>query len=427
MESDITEVLTRLIFQLAIILLAAKIGGEVCQRFLKVPPVLGELAAGIIIGPFALGGLSMGDLGPLFEGGGAGHGDPVSAIPREIYILGQIAAVVLLFQAGLETDLKQFLRSLGPASAVAAGGVILPFLLGAGATVAFGYADSLGDSHALFMGAVLTATSIGITVRVFSELGRLATREGVTVVGAAVVDDVLGILVLTVVVGITESGGISIGRIGLVSGKAIGFWVALTGAGILGARWISKALEGFQVDGARVALALALAFFAAALAEAAGLAMIIGAYSIGLALSGTSLAHRVAQPLKGLHDSTVPIFFVVMGMLVDLSAVQHAILFGVVVSALAIVGKLLGSGLPALMTGFGMGGALRVGLGMIPRGEVALIIAGIGLARGVIDDRLFGVSILMTVITTLLGPIALALVLRREAAGTRGSQPTPAE
>jgi len=420
LEQDITEVVVRLTYQLALILVAAKLGGEVCIRYLKVPPVLGELVAGVLIGPFALGGIDLIGIGHIFpvplgfeEGGG---GIPLSI---ELYAFGQIAAVVLLFAAGLETNLKQFLRFAGPASAVAIGGVVLPFVLGVGATVLFGFADGIGDPKALFMGAILTATSVGITARVLSDLDVMASPEGVTVLAAAVVDDVLGILVLTIVVGMNATGSITLTEVMVIAGTAVGFWLGLMVVGIVLAKTISRLLEGFRVPGADIALALALAFFAAALAESFGLAMIIGAYTIGLALSGTKLAERLEEPITAVYHAIVPVFFVSMGMLVDLAAIQGVLVFGLIITALAIFSKVIGSGLPALATGFNLRGSWRVGIGMLPRGEVALIIAGIGLTRGIISSDLFGVSIMMTMVTTLMAPIILVPLFRHGGSGRR--------
>jgi len=423
MEQDVTEVVVRLIYQLAIILLAAKIGGEVCLRYLKVPPVLGELVAGVIIGPFALGGLVVGGIGPLFPKP-HGFGETPGGIPlsTELYSVAQIGAVVLLFMAGLETNLRQFLRYAGPASVVALGGVVLPFVLGVWATVLFGFADGLADPKALFMGAILTATSVGITARVLSDVRRLDSPEGVTVIAAAVVDDVLGIMILTIVVGIGASGSFSPLEAGIVGAKAVGFWLALIGFGILLSGPISRAFDWFRVGGAGVALSLALAFLAAGLAESFGLALIIGAYTIGLALSNTTLAERLEEPLTAVYHALVPVFFVAMGMLVDISAIQEALLFGLVVTLLAVVSKLVGCGLPAMAARFNLLGSVRVGVGMLPRGEVALIIAGVGLTRGIIDADLFGVSILMTVVTTLVAPILLVPLFRRGGSGRRGEE-----
>lgn len=420
MEHDLIEKVTHLVFQLAVILAAAKVGGEICQRFLKTPPVLGELVVGIIIGPFALGQIDIPGLGPLFEAPHNGGSIPVSS---ELYAVSQIAAVVLLFSAGLETDLKQFLRYAGPATAVAIGGVVFPFLFGVGATLLFkpGGLEGAPLLHsALFVGAVMTATSVGITARVLNDIRRLGSPEGVTILAAAVVDDVLGILVLSIIVGLSvPDSTTSIGSVALVGAKAIGFWLTLLVGGILISKYISAALMSFRGAGSTIALALALAFLAAGLAESFGLAMIIGAYTIGLALSDTQLARRVEEPIISVYHALVPIFFVVMGMLVDITAMGGVLLFGAVISVLAIVSKVVGSGLPALFTGFNRIGSWRIGIGMLPRGEVALIIAGIGLSRGIIGVDVFGVAILMTVVTTLMAPLILVPSFRRGGPGMR--------
>ena len=420
MEHGTADV-TRLVIQLAVILAAAKVGGELCGRYLRMPSILGELAAGIAIGPFALGGIDMPGAGPLFKDiVGEGFAIPVS---EGLWAIAQVGSIVLLFAAGLETDLRQFLRYARPATMVAAGGVILPFLLGAAVTVLFGFADSFADPEALFIGAVLTATSIGITVRVLGDLRRLSTPEGVTVLGAAVLDDVLAILALTVVVGIAATGELSPGSIGVVAAKTLGFWIALTGLGVVFSRRISAVFEGFRVSGAALALALALAFLAAGLAEVAGLAMIIGAFSIGLALSGTPLARQLDEPLQAVYAALVPVFFVVMGMMVDLTSLGGVWAFGLVVTALAIVGKVAGGGIPALLVGFNRRGAWRIGVGMLPRGEVALIMAGVGLTSGILSSDLYGIVIIMTVITTALAPPLLSWSFRGGAHGARQRNP----
>jgi Kef-type K+ transport system membrane component KefB len=420
-----SEAVVRLVFQLAVILIAAKLGGEICERFLKIPPVLGELGAGILIGPFALGGIDIAGLGPLFEElAHSSNADEGFQLPisLSLWSIAQVGAIVLLFSAGLETELRQFVRYAGPASIVAVGGAAIPFVLGAAITVAFGYADGLTDPAALFVGAVFTATSIGITVRVLADLRRLDTPEGVTILAAAVLDDVLGILVLTVVLAIAIEGEISLSSTGLIAFKTLGFWLALTGIGILLSKRISDLFNKFQVSGASLALALGLAFLASALAESVGLAMIIGAFSIGLALSGTDLAHRLEEPLRGVYAALIPIFFAVMGMLVDVSALGAVWEFGLAAVAVAIVGKVAGSGIPALFTGFNAIGAWRIGIGMLPRGEVALIMAGIGVGAGVISTDLFNVVIIVTIVTTVLAPVILSRSFKEGVSGRRSSR-----
>ncbi len=407
-------------FQLAAILAAAKVGGEVFQRYLRIPSVLGELAAGILIGPYALGGLAIAGWA-LFPDVGGAHGVGAIPVSESLWAIAQVGSIILLFSAGLETDLRQFLRYAGPATVVAIGGVVVPFAAGVGLTVAFGFADGYSDPRALFMGAILTATSIGITVRVLGDLRRLDTPEGITTLAAAVLDDILGILVLTVVIGIHITGGFSAGSVAVVAGKTVGFWLVLTALGVALSRHISRFFDRFSVAGAALALAIALAFLAAALAESFGLAMIVGAFSIGLALSGTALARRLEEPLQGVYNALVPIFFVVMGMMVDVSQLGGVWVFGLVLSVAAIAGKVLGSGVPALGIRFNATGAWRIGVGMTPRGEVALIMGGVAVSQGIIGAELFGVSIIMTIVTTVAAPVVLARSFRSGTSGYRGA------
>jgi len=420
---DSSQIVITLLIQLSVIIAAAKFAGEITARFLKLPTVLAELGIGVLIGPFALGALPIPGFGPLFPVSlinGIPAAIPVSS---ELFAIAQIGSVILLFAIGLETNLRQFLKYAGPATAVALGGIILPFALGSGATVLFGFANSFLSSEALFMGAIMTATSVGITARVLADLKSLDRPEGVTILAAAVVDDVLGILVLTVVVGASAASSFSAGALGIVAIKAVGFWLGLTAIGIWAAPYIERLINKFHTEGAGLVITLSLAFLAAGAAELAGLAFIIGAFSVGLALSATELAHKVEKELSGIIQFVVPIFFVVMGMLVDVSSMMNAVVFGIVLSVLAILSKLLGSGALALVTGFNLLGSARIGVGMIPRGEVALIIAGIGLSQGIIGQNLFGVSIMMTIITTLIAPIILVPLLRNDHSGTRKGNP----
>ena len=204
-ESNVFEAVTHLVFQLGVILIMAKLGGEVFTRFLKLPAVIGELLIGVAIGPYALGNYI--NLGKIIPGSGLGTlfpkpDIPTEAISLELFSISEIAVIVLLFFVGLETNLGQFMRYAKPGSVIALGGVIVPFILGVVATIMFvDYADGIGSAEALFMGAAMTATSVGITARVLSERKKLATPEGVTILAAAVIDDILGILILTLACG----------------------------------------------------------------------------------------------------------------------------------------------------------------------------------------------------------------------------------
>ena len=434
MGEDFTHSAVILAMQLGIILVAAKLAGEFTERILRQPAVIGELVAGIIIGTVAIHGFEplgyepIGLFEELFEPPEEGAVIPV---PKTLFVFGQVAAIILLLETGLNTNLKAFLRFVPQASVVAIGGVVVPFALGAYATVLFGFADSFFSAPALFVGTIMTATSVGITARVLADLLRLDSPEGVTILGAAVVDDVLGILILTVVVGVTagesvgaatEAASFEWTEVAVVGAKAIGFWLVLTVGGILGAKYIVRAINSIRVEGAAIAIVFGIGLFAAALAEMFGLAMIIGAYSVGLALSQTELRNQLHQPLNGLYHAMVPIFFVVMGTMVDIQAMVDALGFGLVIVVLAIIGKVAGSGIPALAAGFSRIGAWRVGVGMTPRGEVGLIVAGIGVSQGLIGQDLFGVAILMTIATTLIAPAVLVPAFRNNAPGLRKEQ-----
>ena len=429
---------------LSVILVAAKVGGEIAERYLKIPALIGELGAGIIIGPHALGGIRFFDLaGPMFHEVGpyiseaASHaGDAVEpAIPFALYFVGQLGAVLLLFEAGLETDRKQFLRFIRPAMAVAIGGVVFPFALGVLVTLWFGYAtfNSVEEAiPALFVGAILTATSVGITARVLSDISRLDSIEGVVILAAAVVDDVLGIVIVAIVVGI-NAGDTDPNSVILLIVKAFGFWLGLTLIGSILANRISRMTMWFKSDGSTLVMAITLGFIAASVAEVYfGLAMIIGAFSMGLALSATVLKEYTIFAIRNGGSILVPVFFCIIGMQVDLTAIAESenlgrlALFALAVTVIAIITKVAGAGLPVMAVGFGKQRSWRIGLGMLPRGEVALIVAEIGRASGIIGRDIFTVAIVMTVITTIIAPIFLVKAFGRDGSSSRGSTPAGA-
>jgi len=396
--------LLHFVFELAAILIAARIGGLVFQRWLRMPSVIGELLAGIAIGPFALGGVDLPHLGALFPRT-AGSALPVSA---ELYALATLASLLLLFMSGLETDLAVFLRYFTVGSAVGIGGVVVSFFAGAGYAVWAGLSPTWFAPPALFLGAVSTATSVGITARILSERRKTDSPEGVTILAAAVFDDVLGIIVLAVVLALVKAdetqGAMPWGRIGLIMARTLAIWLVCTAGGILAARRISRGIKWLGSHEAIAALAFGLALLLSGTMESAGLAMIIGAYVMGLSLSRTDLAFVIRQQLHGAASLLVPVFFCVMGMLIDLAALRSVFWSGLVFSALAALAKVLGCGIPALATRFNLRGATRIGIGMMPRGEVALIIAGIGLATRSASPEVFGLAVLMTVVTTVLAP-----------------------
>jgi len=419
-----TQRMMMLVIQLGVVLFAAKLGSIVFER-LHFPGVLGELTAGILIGPYLLGRLPL----PGFpEGIFPRMGDfPVSV---ELYAFCSVAAVVLLFLTGLETDTGLFLRYSVAGTLVGIGGVVASFVIGDALGVwfapsLFGEARGYLDPSSLFLGIISTATSVGITARVLSERRKLDSPEGVTILAGAVVDDVLGIVLLALALGVlaasNTSGRVDWGHIGVLALKTVGIWLTATVVGLLASRRISRVLKGFGDRSSIATMALGLALIIAGLFEEAGLAMIVGAYVMGLSLSRADIAHVVREWLHPIYAFLVPIFFAGMGMLVNLPALfnRQVLTFGVVYTLAAILAKLVGCGVPTLFCGFNLRGALRVGVGMVPRGEVALIVAGIGLAAGMLPADVFGVGVLMTLATTLIAPPCLVFLFRSGQPGLR--------
>ncbi len=402
-----THAMTVLILQLAVLLLSAMLVGHLFEHLLRLPRVLGELSAGMLVGPFALGQFRVPGLEQALFPADVGGTLPVTP---ELYGVAVLASIILLFLAGLETDLPTFLKFSGVGSAVGIGGVVLSFITGSYSAVLFlpSVTDFL-DPQALFLGTLSTATSVGITARILSERRKMSSPEGVTILAAAVLDDVLGIVLLAVVVALARvhDGSVDWGQIGRVAAKAFGFWIGSTVIGVLAAPRLVKGLKRLHslevISGVSLGLALLLAGFA----ETVGLAMIIGAYVMGLALSQTDIADEVRDRLHGLYAYLVPIFFAVMGLMVDFAAIVPVFWFGMIFSAVAVAGKLIGCGIPALIFGFNLKGAFRIGAGMLPRGEVTLIVAGIGLSAGAIGADLFGVAILTLLVSSIIAPPVL--------------------
>ncbi len=408
-----------MVFQLAIIIFAVRIGGGFMRR-LKLPSVLGELISGIVIGPFLLGGISIPWIGlphGLFP---RSAGFPISP---ELYGFATIASLILLFMVGLETDFRQFLKYSVAGTVIGLGGVVISFLVGdfAGVYFATGKNLHLLSPTCLFLGALCTATSVGITARILSERKQMDSPEGVTILASAIIDDVLGIIGLAIIISLIDilkagSGdlaGLPWVNIARVALETVLVCVAFSALGLAFSSQIGRFLKSFKSPTTFTTLALGLAFLSAGIFETAGLAMIIGAYVMGLSLSKTDITFIVQERLHNLYDFFVPIFFAVMGMMVDLDRLTkpEVVKFGIVFGVLAVIAKVVGCAVPALFLHFNLLGALRIGTGMVPRGEVALIIAGIGMSTGILDSDMFGAAIIMTLFTTMLAPPLLAVVL----------------
>jgi fructose-specific phosphotransferase system IIA component len=401
---------------------AVRAGRKVVLSF-GVPPVLGELIAGIVIGPFALGGIPLPGFpdGLFFVKELAGN----MAVSPELYAFSTIGSIILLFSSGLETNLGLFLRYSVAGGVIGIGGVVISFVSGA----AVGSALLLlppTDPVCLFLGVLSTATSVGITARILSDQKKMDSPEGVTTLAAAVFDDVLGIITLAVVLGIVSllskgEGSFDTLSVAGIAVKAFGLWLGFTVLGLIFSKRIAGFLKIFKQSYDFSILALGLALILSGVFEANGLAMIIGAYIMGLSRSKTDIAAMIQERLHGLYEFFVPIFFAVMGMMVNVTAIfsKEVLIFGAIYSASAILAKVVGCGGPAMFLGFNLKGAFRIGAGMIPRGEVALIIAGIGISWGILNDTQFSVVILMTLVTTVIAPPLINVALKIPGSGTR--------
>ena len=381
------ETIIEKFLEIAIILIAAKFGAEIMRR-VNQPAVIGELVIGIIIGYYGLGLL------PHFK-----SGDVVST-------LAEIGVILLLFEVGLETNLDEFIELGSTALLVALIGVVAPFALGLGGENQF--------EIALFVGAAMTATSVGITARVFGDLGALKSKEAKTIIGAAVVDDILGLLILTVVAGVLgSSGDFSIVDLGVISAKAIGFLIAVV---IIG-RKLSKPIFNFFVKipspGTFVTGSFIFAMLLGAAAHFVGLHPIVGAFAGGVVAGESGMTHRIRDEMKPLNFLLVPIFFVYIGSEVNIQTLASldVFLYGMLVSLLAFVGKYV-SALGAM--GKGLNTSL-IGIGMSPRGEVGLIFVAVATTTlsDVITEDIISIIIWMVIVTTVIAPILLNRILQK--------------
>lgn len=377
------------LFSLIVIYISAKLFGEVVVRIGQ-SSVLGELLAGVIVGPSLLGLIHS---------------------TEPLTLMGEIGVMLLLFEVGLESNLQSFLR-VGPSAAgVALIGVAVPFGLGYGVAAML----HLTTLQAIFVGATLTATSVAISARVLSDLGRLQSREGMIILGAAVLDDILGLVILSVMVGLAESGTVSWLTIAQTTGLAILF---LSAAMVFGNRYaplFSKLVNRLNTRGALVITALTFALLLGYMAEEVRVAPLVGAFAAGLILARTEHQRLIEEQLKPITDVFVPIFFVLVGVAVDLTHLnpfqpqnQPTILLAAGLTVVAIVGKLIA----------GCGVFDRrvdrwvVGIGMVPRGEVGLIFAGVGLSARMITDAQYGAVLIVVALTTFLSPVLLKRLLR---------------
>ncbi|WP_040629855.1 cation:proton antiporter [Fortiea contorta] len=437
---DNSMVIAAVLLSLVVIYLASKVGGELSNR-LGLPPVLGELVAGVLVGlsvlhllVFPEGGTdssssviisflqSTGGLSPQ-----AAQGVFV-AQSEVISVLAELGVIILLFEIGLESNLKD-LMAVGPqAFVVAVVGVVTPFAAGTiGLMTLFG----ISAVPAIFAGAALTATSIGITSKVLSEIGRLNSREGQIILGAAIIDDVLGIIVLAVVASLAKDGEVDVYKVIYLIVSATAF---LLGAILLGNVFnqaFVKVVNVLKTRGELVIPAFIFAFVMAYLAAAIQLEAILGAFAAGLVLEETDKRKELQKQVIPIADMLVPIFFVTVGAKTDLGVLnpaipsnQEGLVMAIFLITVAIIGKVV-TGLSV----FGQPGInrLAIGVGMIPRGEVGLVFAGVGAASGALSKPLGAAIIMMVILTTFLAPPLLRFVFPDPETATTSSGESTAD
>jgi len=395
---------------LALLVSAAKLAGALAARVGQ-PSVFGEILAGLLLGPTALNVLGwpiFGAASPPVSHAGV-EAPPLGGLVRD---LSDIGVVLLMFVAGLETDLAEMRRVGAVAFWAAFGGVLLPFVGGAAAAAAFGV-PLLWEG--VFVGTILTATSVSISAQTLMDIGQLRSREGATILGAAVIDDVMGIVVLSAVVGFARASGAGgASAIALVLVRMVVYFA--------GALLVGRALGGLerftrrlQVSQPLLAFAVAVAFLYAALAEwLGGIAAITGSYLAGVLFGRTSVRRHLGDGVHALTYSLfVPVFFVGIGLQANARDLGPHVGLTVTIVLVAIVAKALGCGLFARASGFSALEATRVGVGMISRGEVGLIVAGYGLSSGIIGRDVFSASVVMVLATTMVTPPLLRLTFPR--------------
>jgi Kef-type K+ transport system membrane component KefB len=420
--ADSSMVLAAVLLSLVVIYLASKVGGELSNRF-GLPPVLGELLSGVVVGVsvlhllvFSEGGADSSNLIITFLQGTAGLSPDAAAgvfaaQSEVISVLAELGVIILLFEIGLESNLKDLMAVGIQASVVAVVGVVVPFTAGTvGLMTLFGI-DAL---PAIFAGAALTATSIGITSKVLSELGRLNSREGQIILGAAVIDDVLGIIVLAVVASLAKDGAVDVSKVVYLIISASGFLLGAIALGNFFNKSFVAIADKLKTRGELVIPAFIFAFLMAYLAAAIQLEAILGAFAAGLVLEETDKRQELQKQVIPIADMLVPIFFVTVGAKTDLGVLNPAIPSnreGLIMAAFLILVAIFGK----VITGFVVFGQpeinrLAIGVGMIPRGEVGLVFLGIGSSIGILSKPLEAAIIMMVILTTFLAPPLLRVV-----------------
>ncbi|HFJ9440122.1 TPA: cation:proton antiporter [Bacillus albus] len=363
-------------FQIALILLSTKFAGDLSVR-LGQPSVLGKLIVGIVIGPAVLGWIENSEL---------------------LTQLSNVGVILLMFMAGLETDLEELNANRNSSLAVALGGIVLPFVGG----YVSGLVMGMEQGNAVFLGLLLCATSVSISVQTLRDLGKMKTRESTTMLGAAVFDDILVVILLAFAMSFLGTDDVNLTMVIL---KKVVFFASIILIGWKGVPAIMRWLSPLRVSESIVSAALIICFSFAYFGELLGIAGIIGAFAAGIAISQTNYKHEVEKKVEPIaYAMFVPVFFVSIGMNITFDGIGDQIWFILALTIIAVLTKLIGCGLGARMTGFDAKSSAIIGSGMVSRGEVALIIAGTGLSSGLLAQDYFTAIVIVVILTTMITP-----------------------
>ncbi|MBJ8103235.1 MULTISPECIES: cation:proton antiporter [Bacillus cereus group] len=363
-------------FQIALILLSTKLAGDLSVR-LGQPSVLGKLIVGIVIGPAVFGWIENSEL---------------------LTQLSNVGVILLMFMAGLETDLEELNANRNSSLAVALGGIILPFVGG----YVSGLVMGMEQGNAVFLGLLLCATSVSISVQTLRDLGKMKTRESTTMLGAAVFDDILVVILLAFAMSFLGTDDVNLTMVIL---KKVVFFASIILIGWKGVPAIMRWLSPLRVSESIVSAALIICFSFAYFGELLGIAGIIGAFAAGIAISQTNYKHEVEKKVEPIaYAMFVPVFFVSIGMNITFDGIGNQIWFILALTVIAVLTKLIGCGFGARMTGFDAKSSAIIGAGMVSRGEVALIIAGTGLSSGLLAQDYFTAIVIVVILTTMITP-----------------------
>jgi Kef-type K+ transport system membrane component KefB len=403
-EFDVISTIIGILF----IVIPSMLLGRLCARF-GFSEIIGFVIGGVLLGPFALGGVI-----PFFD-------KPIVQLDDLTLMLWKISGIVILFAAGLHFTFKDLLRAGYKAAIIGTLGLVMPLVSGYAISLAFGFDWTIS----VIIGATLSATSIVISVTLLEELGKEKTEEGNILVNAAVLDDVLGLAILSAVVSIITLNSLpSIESVLITTGESIVFWLLI----LLGAVFVlPKIVHGvalakptsLEMRGIKQAAALGSAFGFAAIASAVGLNIIVGAFAAGMGLAGSKLSGQVREFVGELKIVLAPLFFAIIGAHVDIRQISEVnVIFVLAIFAIAVLSKLLGCGIPAVILLRNRSKGMRIGFGMIARGEVAFITAGIGFASGILTDSIYTTLVLVILGTIVITPILLKNSFKSELSNT---------